>query len=274
MTTERMPAVFLPHGGGPWPFSNEPVFGSWDMWASMKAYMEGLGEISPQKPRAILMISAHWEERVPTLMTATKPPMLYDYSGFPPETYQLRWPAPGAPELAGQVQSLLQNAGFSTAENDKRGFDHGAFVPLKLAYPRAEVPTIQLSLKQGLDPRQHLRMGQALESLRDQGIFLVGSGMSYHNMNGFRRGGRSGLSPAEDSRAFDDWLETMAATEADGRQTMLAEWEKAPKARECHPREEHLLPLHVIAGAAGDDAATLPYRDKVMGVHISALQFG
>ncbi|TNE50171.1 MAG: dioxygenase [Deltaproteobacteria bacterium] len=278
MTTvshERMPAIFLPHGGGPWPFTNKPLFGSPHMWDQMSSYMKGLGQIPPATPKGILVVSAHWEEAVPTVMSASKPPMLYDYYGFPPETYKVQWPSPGAPELAGEIQSLLENAGFKTGANGGRGFDHGMFVPLKLAYPNPTIPALQLSLKQGLDPKTHIKIGQALAPLRDRGIFIIGSGMSYHNLQVLISQARSGSTNViDDSKAFDEWLVSSMLMEPDRRETKLVEWLNAPKARSCHPREEHLLPLHVIAGAAGNDKATIPYRDVVMNAYISAIHFG
>lgn len=274
MSKDRMPVVFLPHGGGPWPFVNEPILGPAGTWDEMAAYMKGLGTVPQRRPAAVLVISAHWEEAVPTTMSAPRPPMLYDYYNFPPESYEVQWPAPGAPELAGEIRAHLQRAGFETGDDPTRGFDHGTFVPLKLAYPQADVPTLQLSLKAGLDPVEHLKMGRALEPLREQGVFIVGSGMSYHNMRGLMAGVRGDPAPRADSRAFDDWLAESAGLDASARETRLAEWEKAPAARACHPREEHLIPLHVCAGAAGQDAGTLPYRDVVMGAHISAVHFG
>ena len=207
-------------------------------------------------------------------MSGPNPPLLYDYSGFPPETYELEWPAPGAPDLAGEVVAHLQRAGFATALDSERGFDHGVFVPLKLGWPDADAPCLQLSLKAGLDPREHLAIGRAIAPLRDQGVFIIGSGMSYHNLGALRTMMRGGPEPADDSLAFDEWLVELAAAPADVREQRLAEWESAPSARTCHPREEHLMPLHVCAGAAEDDDASLPYRDVVMGAHVSAMHFG
>jgi aromatic ring-opening dioxygenase catalytic subunit (LigB family) len=151
-------------------------------------------------------------------------------------------------------------------------------VPLKLGYPKADIPTLQLSLRKGLDPREHLAMGRALAPLRDRGVFLIGSGMSYHNMRGLmtaaRGAGAAAQRASDDSKAFDEWLQQTVALDADKRDTRLTEWESAPAARASHPREEHLLPLHVIAGAAGEQRGTVPYRDHVMGVHICGVHFG
>lgn len=273
MNQLRMPSVFLPHGGGPWPFLHEPLGGP-GMWDEMAAYMIALGAVPPRRPRAVLVISAHWEEQVPTVASNPSPPMLYDYYGFAPEAYEVQWPAPGAPELAGEVTSLLENAGFAIGDDPSRGFDHGVFVPLKLAYPDADVPSLQLSLKSGLDPVEHIEMGRALAPLRDEGVFIVGSGMSYHNLRAIMRHMRGGPPMLHESAAFDDWLAESVSLPADRRETRLVEWERAPSARACHPREEHLIPLHVVAGAAGDDPATLPYRGIVMGAHTSAVHFG
>lgn len=264
-----MPVVYLPHGGGPWPFV-ELGFGPPGMWDRMRAYLEALSALPRARPQAVLTISAHWEATRPTVMTAARPPMLYDYYGFPEASYRITWPAPGAPAVAERVRALLARAGIDTAADAQRGFDHGAFVPLKLAYPEAEVPTTQLSLVAGLDPATHLAVGRALAPLRDEGVFIVGSGMSFHNMQALMR-----PSDPEPSRRFDQWLaETVALPPAE-RDARLVRWEQAaPHARYCHPREEHLLPLMVVAGAAGDDVGHTPYRDVVMGAHVSASHFG
>lgn len=268
MAASRTPAVYIPHGGGPWPFV-DVGFGEPDSLARLAAHLRGLRELPAAPPRALLVVSAHWEERVPTVTTAERPPLLFDYYGFPPAAYELTWPAPGSPWLAQRTRALLDAAGIASAEAPARGFDHGAFVPLKLAYPEAEVPTVQLSLKVGLDPASHLAMGRALAPLRDEGVFVVGSGMSYHNMRGF---GRREALPA--SLAFDAWLAETVALPRGGRDARLVAWASAPSAREVHPREEHLLPLMVVAGAAGEDVGAVPYTDVLMGVRVSSVRFG
>jgi aromatic ring-opening dioxygenase catalytic subunit (LigB family) len=269
--TSRMPVVFLPHGGGPWPFMDLDRLGIAGSYVEMERYLKQLGMVAPQQPKALLVVSAHWEETVPTVMSAQRPPMLYDYSGFPAHTYDIEWPAPGAPEVAERTRELLERAGIASGVDSLRGFDHGTFVPMILTYPDAEVPTFQLSLKRGLDPKAHLAVGRALQPLRDEGVFIIGSGMSYHNMGGFFGHVPTAL---DDSHAFDDWLAEAVMAEADRRDTRLAEWARAPRALLCHPREEHLLPLMVCAGAAGDDAAAIPYRDVVMNALVSAVHFG
>jgi aromatic ring-opening dioxygenase catalytic subunit (LigB family) len=259
--------VFLPHGGGPWPWI-DLGFPKADN-AALAAYLDTVQGLPKIAPRALLVISAHWEEAVPTVMTSKQPPMLYDYYGFPEHTYKITWPAPGEPALAARVQELLAKANIESASNAERGFDHGTFVPLKLAFPKAEIPTVQLSLKAGLDPAAHLAIGRALAPLRDEGVFIIGSGMSYHNMRGFMNA--SAQAPSE---TFDAWLREAATSEPAERDRQLTKWAEAPAARACHPREEHLLPLMVIAGAAGADRGTVPYSGSMGGVKISAVHYG
>ncbi len=264
----RMPTVFIPHGGGPWPFV-ELGFGTKAEAAELLDYLRSLARISPTPPAAILVVSAHWEERVPTLMTHTSPPLLFDYYGFPKESYELTWPAPGAPELAPRVEELLHHAGFPTARNDERGFDHGTFVPLKVAFPEPSIPVLQLSLLEGLDAHAHLAMGRALAPLRDEGVLIVGSGMSFHNLRAFFQRGAE-----PQAEAFDAWLKDAVTRPQALREELLASWQKAPFARAVHPREEHLVPLMLVAGAAGGDEARVPYNGTFAGLRLSAVQFG
>ena len=262
-----MPVVYLPHGGGPWPFVELGMFDRREV-QSLADYLRLVATRTPHKPRALLVISAHWEAPVPTVMTSAQPPLLYDYYGFPPASYAITWPAPGDPQLAARVQSLLQAANIPSATDDQRGFDHGTFIPLKLTYPDAEIPTVQLSLKAGLDPAEHLRIGRALAPLRDEGVLIVGSGMSYHNMRGFGGAGR------KNSETFDAWLRLAAVAAPDERARALTNWASAPAARLAHPREEHLLPLMVVAGAAGSDAGRLAYNDLFGATRVSAFHYG
>lgn len=264
----RRPVIFLPHGGGPWPWMDPDAFGPGAM-DSLRSYLQALPGSLGSAPRAMLVISAHWEEDLPTVTTSPSPPMLYDYYGFPRHTYQVQWPAPGEPELAQRVRGLLEQSGFTTAEDPERGFDHGTFVPLGVAWPDAPIPTVQLSLVRGLDPEQHLAMGRALEALRDEDVLIVGSGMSYHNMRGF--GSPAG---ATHSEQFDAWLQEVVRADPDARDAGLRHWADAPAARACHPREEHLLPLMVVAGAAGDDRGEVPYSNLILGTRCSAVHFG
>lgn len=242
-----------------------------DTWDRLESWLRGLNTQLPATPRALLVVSAHWEASRPTVTTHARPPLIYDYSGFPPHTYALTWPAPGAPELAGQVRDLLAAADIETRADPQRGFDHGVFVPLKLSYPHADVPTVQLSLRARLDPAEHLAIGRALAPLRDRGVLIVGSGMSYHNLRGF---GGGSIQPKRHAERFDGWLADVVQRDPAGRADALLDWEQAPSARYCHPREEHLLPLMVAAGAGEDAPGTLPFRDEIMGVAISAVRFG
>lgn len=264
-----MPVVFLPHGGGPWPFV-DLGFGDRTELDALAAYLRSVASLPPRPPEALLVISAHWEERVPTVMTSPHPPMLYDYYGFPPESYTIRWPAPGNPRLAARVLDLLAAAGFETAEDANRGFDHGTFVPLKLTYPEADVPTVQLSLKTGLDPREHLAMGRSLAPLRDEGVFIVGSGMTYHDLRSFWN--PQVARPV--SETFDAWLREAVMGAPQERDLCLERWEEAPAARKAHPREEHLIPLMVVAGAAGSDRGKVGFNGTFAGIRLSAYHFG
>jgi aromatic ring-opening dioxygenase catalytic subunit (LigB family) len=263
-----MPVVYLPHGGGPWPFVDTGI-GTKAELDTLAAYLRSIRRLPPARPNAIVVVSAHWEEAQPTVMTNEHPPMLFDYYGFPAESYTLTWPAPGSPAVAARVRQQLDAAGFASGANDARGFDHGAFVPLKLAYPDAEVPTVQLSLKKGLDPAEHLAIGRCLAPLRDEGVFLVGSGMTFENLRAFGR--PDGRDAAE---AFDAWLRTAVTDEARKRDQALTTWTTAPSAHVAHPRAEHLMPLMVVAGAAGADRGTMAYSGTVLGIRISAYHFG
>jgi aromatic ring-opening dioxygenase catalytic subunit (LigB family) len=266
-SSARLPVVFLPHGGGPWPFVDLRI-GSKAEQAELARYLRSVASVPHTPPKAVLVISAHWEEAVPTVMTSPAPPLLYDYYGFPPESYEITWPAPGEPALAQRVRALLAGAGFESAANAERGFDHGTFVPLKLAYPDADVPTVQLSLKRGLDPKEHLALGRALAPLRDEGVFIVGSGMTFHNLRAF------GPQSSQAAEAFDGWLRETATLGQAERDARLSDWTNAPAARQAHPREEHLLPLMVIAGAAGADRGALAYNGKILDLRLSAYHFG
>lgn len=262
-----MPVAFVPHGGGPWPFVEMGL--PPDEVAALKEYLQSVRTLPRRNPRALVVVSAHWEAPVPTLLTAAHPPMLYDYYDFPPESYRLAWPAPGDPRLARDLSALLERAGFPAASDAARGFDHGTFVPLKVAYPDADVPAIQLSLVRGLDPAHHLALGRALAPLRDDDVFIIGSGMTFHNLRAF--GDPRAVSYSE---MFDEWLRGVMQKTPDDRARGLTEWAGAPAARFAHPREEHLLPLMVATGAAGDDPARLAFNGTFGGTRLSAYHFG
>ncbi len=265
----RLPAYYIPHGGGPWHVMMND-FGGRPAWEPLVRHLEELGALARKRAKALLVISAHWEEPVPTVHFGTAPGMLYDYYGFPEETYRLQWPAPGAPDIARRTEELLRGAGFTTAREEKRGYDHGTFVPMMVALPEAAIPVAQLSLVAGLDPGTHLAVGHALAPLRDEGVLIVGSGFSYHNLPMF---GDPRSRPA--SERFDEWLLSAAGhPDAEERDRLLAAWESAPEARACHPRSEHLVPIFVAAGAGGTDAGHRVFSGPVMGVKTSSFAFG
>jgi aromatic ring-opening dioxygenase catalytic subunit (LigB family) len=265
----RMPSLYITHGGGPcfW-MEFGPPFGP-HAFDKLRTYLAGLISSLSERPEAILVISGHWEEFQPTVSTNAKPGMLFDYHGFPPHTYQLSYPAPGSPDLAARVQTLLRQADIACGTDDKRGFDHGVFVPQLIIDPKAEIPVVMLSMRHDLDPAAHLAMGKALEPLRDEGVLILGSGSSYHNLRQFFDG---------DSRAaiaFDDWLtETVSRPDASERNARLRDWSQAPGARASHPREDHLIPLMVAAGAAGKDIGRRSWHDQLGGKAVSCFAFG
>ena len=264
-----LPTLFVPHGGGPC-FFMDPAGGPPDpMWRPMQVYLAGLIASLPERPRAILLVSGHWEQPVATVHVGAHPALLYDYGGFPPHTYELRWDAPGAPDVARRAANLLRAAGHPVAEETARGWDHGVFIPMKVAVPGADIPLVQLSLRADLDPAAHIAIGQAFAPLRDEGVLIVGSGMSFHNMRAF---GDRATGP---SATWDDAL-SAAVTDPDpaARRSRVADWASLPGARFAHPREEHLLPLMVALGAGGDDAAARDFRDTVMGWTVSGYRFG
>ena len=257
------PVLFLSHGGG-----SMPLLGD----ASHQQLIQFTQEITQTftKPSAILVISAHWEESQPTITSAAFPPLIYDYNGFPKAAYEIKYPASGAPELANKVFNLLTNAGIAAKLDDQRGFDHGVFVPLKLMYPQANIPCVQLSLVNSLQPQQHIQIGKALASLRNDNVLIIGSGFTFHNMRAFF------TVATKESQAmnmsFEQWLIDTCSnnqyTEAE-REQKLINWEIAPAARYCHPREEHLLPLLVCYGVAGE-AANKVFELEILGKMSSA----
>jgi aromatic ring-opening dioxygenase catalytic subunit (LigB family) len=265
----RQPTLFVPHGAGPCFFMDWNPLHAWDATA---AFLRGIPASLPAPPRAILLVSGHWLAPQPTLTAAAQPGLIYDYGGFPPHTYQLRYDAPGAPALAARVQQLLAAAGQPATLDAQRGWDHGVFIPLKVAFPDAGVPVVQLSLLRSLDAAAHVAMGRALAPLRDEGVLIVGSGMSYHNMRGY---GDPRSTPV--SAAFDRWLADTVALPQPERDARLADWASAsgPAGRLSHPprAEEHLLPLHVVAGAAGDGVGRRVFTDEVMAAVLSAFRF-
>ena len=256
------PVLFIPHGGGPLPLLQDPAH------RRLTTFLSGVGKTLGQ-PRAMVVISAHWEQVRCTVQTNPAPALLYDYQGFPAAAYQLQYPAPGAPELAQEILWLLRSRGIAAVGDVHRDFDHGVFVPLTLMYPAADIPCIQLSLLNDMDPGTHIAIGAAISSLREQGVLILGSGSSFHNMAALRDGPVS----KERCAQFDAWLDDLCC-----RQTMqvarqgLLQWQQAPHARYAHPREEHLLPLHVCFGAAAGAGrpAQRVFNDVMMGYQMSS----
>jgi len=259
--------VYFSHGGGPLPILGDE---------SHKAMVDFMARLSSQiaRPEAIIVISAHWEESVATVLGSPNPPMFYDYYGFPEEAYDIMYPAPGDPALANRIGRLLGEGNIEGRIDNQRGFDHGLFIPLKLMYPDAGIPSIQVSLVQGLNPALHVKMGNALRELMQENILVIGSGFSFHNMGAFSWEGNNEPDPANDS--FQDWLigvctDPISQTQ---REHLLIHWEAGPAARYCHPREEHLLPLHVCLGMADESAPALKiFDDYILGKRAVAFKW-
>lgn len=261
-----LPSYFVSHGGGPWPFMKDQYGTTYDrLEASLQEIARHVG-----KPRAVLVVTAHWEETGFTLSSAAQPGMIYDYGGFPPHTYHVRYGAPGDPALAARAAQLLTRHGHEAQLDPTRGFDHGTFSMLYPIYPKADVPVVQLSLKHGLDPASHIDAGRALAPLRREGILILGSGLSFHNLHQF---GRAGRAP---SHAFDGWLNAAMSLPPELRTQALLHWDRAPSARLAHPREEHLLPLMVALGAAEHEPATRVYHEEEFfgNLAVSSFRFG
>jgi aromatic ring-opening dioxygenase catalytic subunit (LigB family) len=265
------PTLFIPHGGGPCFFMDWSLMGGpADTWNKMAAWLKSVASTLPERPKAIVVVSGHWEESEFTVSTATAPEMIYDYTGFPKHTYELKYPAPGSTAIAARVVELLTAAGIPAKTDARRGFDHGVFIPFLLAFPDADIPVVPLSIKTNLDPAEHIAAGRALKALRAEGVLIVASGMSYHNMRAFRT--PAALAP---SAAFDTWLTAaLAKPDTGARLDALAHWSEGTAARNAHPREEHLLPLMIAAGAADDAAGTRVFSDVVMEATVSAFRFG
>jgi aromatic ring-opening dioxygenase catalytic subunit (LigB family) len=265
--SKRQPSLFIPHGGGPC-FFMDWTWGPADTWNATQRFLEGLAGTLPSKPKALLVISGHWEEAAFTASAAAEPRLIFDYSGFPEHTYRLTWPAPGSPELAARVAGLVKAAGLPAGISQTRGFDHGVFVPLKVAFPEAEIPVATLSLAGSLDPATHIALGRALAPLREEGVLIVGSGMSFHNLRGYGR-----PETRDRAKAFDDWLTRAVESPDSERAALLRDWRRAPFAEFAHPREEHLAPLFVAAGAGGSEPGRRVFGDEPMGAAISAYRF-
>ncbi|MFC6686542.1 DODA-type extradiol aromatic ring-opening family dioxygenase [Jhaorihella thermophila] len=264
--TDRLPTYFISHGGGPWPWL--PQLRA--QLAELETALAAMAREIPA-PLAVLSVSGHWEtDDAFAVMHAERPPMVYDYYGFPPETYEIVYPAPGAPELAEETAALIRDAGLKVRLDDEQGFDHGTFAPLAVMYPNADIPVFQVSIRRDHDPATHVELGRALAPLRDRGVLILGSGLSYHNL------ALMGPAAREPSEAFDAWLAQTMALPAAERLAAVLDWESAPHARTCHPRADHLVPLFVALGAAEDEPARRTYHDRGLfgGVTASNYRFG
>jgi aromatic ring-opening dioxygenase catalytic subunit (LigB family) len=261
--TIRQPTLFIPHGGGPCFFMDDPQ----GTWTGMETFLRSLRERLPARPEAILVVSGHWEMDGFAFTAAAEPRLIYDYHGFPPHTYQIGYDVPGAPAIARAAADLLEGAGLRASVDEDRGLDHGVFVPMKVAFPDADVPIVEMSVERSLDPTLHLAAGRALAPLRDSGVLILGSGMSFHNMRAY-----GGPRFTQLSQAFDQWLGESVAQRADARAARLEQWEQAPAGRLSHPREEHLLPLMVAAGAAEKPGRRV-YGEQVLSTAISGFRF-
>lgn len=263
-----LPTYFLSHGGGPWPFMKEQYGATYDV---LEASLADIPRQIGVRPSAVLVVSGHWEEDEFALSSNAAPGMIYDYGGFPSHTYQVKYPAPGAPDVAAQAAALLAHGGFDASLDPHRGFDHGTFSMLYPVYPNADVPVVQMSLRHGFSPQEHLDAGRALAPLRDEGVLIIGSGLSYHNLHQFGPSGRLA------SHEFDAWLQfALLELPSAERTSALLHWDLAPHARMAHPREEHLMPLLVAYGAAEHEAAACVYHeDDFFGsLAVSSFRFG
>lgn len=269
MTDSRLPTYFISHGGGPWPYMTGEFRRNFDVLE--KSLLDMRAELGGT-PKAVLVVSGHWEEEGLAISSGAKPGMVYDFHGFPEYLYHITYKAPGSPELAKRVRQLLRASGIEAALDPTRGYDHGTFSVMKPLYPDEDIPVVQLSLDIGYDPALHIKVGRALAPLREEGILIIGSGLGYHNLSAMR--GTGGYEP---SRRFDAWLqETLIHSPPEKRTERLIEWERAPAARAAHPREDHLLPLMVVVGAAEDEPGAVTYHQKDFagGLTASSFRFG
>jgi aromatic ring-opening dioxygenase catalytic subunit (LigB family) len=256
--------VFVSHGGGP-----SPLLGAPEQQDLVKVWEALVTRLRP--PKAIIVISAHWESTNVRITAGDDSTLLYDYYNFPPESYEIQYPCPGHSALAAQIGATLAQAGFAVDMEHERGLDHGVFVPLKKMYPEANIPVVEVSLLASLDADEHIKLGQALAQVDSEDLLILGSGFSFHNMRWFRADDKYEFKVEEKNRQFQGWLQATLTDEnltESQRRAALSQWERAPQARFSHPREEHLLPLHVCYGAAGKLADQV---DRVRAFDLSCL---
>ena len=237
MTSNSLPSLFLSHGAPTLPLTDTPA----------RAFLQRLGG-KLQRPKTILVISAHWETAVPTVSAVERNETIHDFSGFPRALYELQYPAAGSPSVAARVSDLLRSTGMDCRTDHRRGLDHGAWVPLLLMYPQADIPVLQLSIQPHLGTQHHLAMGRALARLREEGVLIIGSGSITHDLSEFR--GHGPNDPAPDwVNIFGDWI--YASLSSGATDDLLNYRQRAQFATKNHPTEEHLLPLYSALGTAG-----------------------
>jgi 4,5-DOPA dioxygenase extradiol len=257
--------IYLSHGGGPLPLLGDPSHDA------MVSFMKNLSS-KIEKPEAVIVISAHWEEEVPSIIGGKNTSLFYDYYGFPKDAYDLNYPVSGDPELVKKIGKLFTKRDMKVKVDFERGFDHGCFIPMMLMYPKADIPIIQISLVKGLDPKVNIELGKVLAPLKEENILIIGSGFSFHNMTAFNMNGMNNKDEKNDK--FQDWIIDTCISDysEEKREKKLLEWEAAPNARYCHPREEHLLPLHVCYGVA-EDKGTKIFDDNILGKRAIAIKW-
>lgn len=269
MSKAKQPAIFVSHGGGPCFWIDMPPPMGPRAFDALRGYFEGLLASLPERPEAFVVISGHWEAKNFTVSANSAPEMLFDYHGFPQHTYELSYPAKGDPALADRISQLLAEAGVNHEIETERGFDHGVFVPMLIVDPEGGIPVVMLSIREDFDPAAHITLGEALSPLRDEGIVIIGSGNSYHNMTSFMNG------ETHNAKIFDQWLQSaVTSKDYESRKEALLTWDKAPMARDAQPREDHLIPLMAVVGAGGDDLATVDFQGNIGGKAISGFRIG
>jgi 4,5-DOPA dioxygenase extradiol len=258
-----LPAIFVSHGSPM--LAIEP--------AQARDFLTGLPQLLPERPKAILVVSAHWERLSPAVNSPTRNETIHDFGGFPAALFAMQYPAPPAPSLAQRVAELLTAGGLPTDIDTSRGLDHGAWVPLIVAWPDADIPVLQLSVQTRLGPAHHFRLGQLLAPLREEGVLILGSGSFTHDLSSFRISGGRIDAPQQDwVRGFADW---MAAALLEGRTDDLLNYRtRAPEAAHNHPTEEHLLPLYVALGAGADRISHLHQSTTYGILRMDAFAFG
>jgi 4,5-DOPA dioxygenase extradiol len=257
--------IYLPHGGGPL-----PILGDSSHNAMIYFMKNLLSEI--ERPESVIVISAHWEEASPTIIGSENTSLFYDYYGFPKEAYDVKYPVTVNPELVKKIKKLFIKEEMELKIDIERGFDHGVFIPMKMIFPQADIPMVQISLVKGLDPKVHIELGKVLANLRDENIMIIGSGQSFHNMQVFDWNDLKKEDIKNDE--FQDWIVDVCTADytTKKREQKLIEWAEAPNAKYCHPREEHLLPLHVCYGVAEDKGRKI-FDDYILGKRAVAIKW-